>query len=150
MEAIATAHRERNTGAIYAFKLQRNRRIFVQSGEFVAKVQLTARSIRSSGKPRHAWPTVPKVGRCLFVQSRRLFVPRHEDCGEVNQLLDEHIGHVAQRIRELRALEKDLKALRARCSSPHPIDECGILNQLDSAAAQGPKAATHRHIRGSH
>ena len=73
-----------------------------------------------------------------------------EDCGEVNALLDEHIGHVAQRIRELRALEKDLKALRARCSSPHPIDECGILNQLDSAAAQGPKAATHRHIRGSH
>lgn len=73
-----------------------------------------------------------------------------EDCGEVNHLLDEHIGHVAKRIRELRALEKDLKALRARCSSPHPIDECGILNQLDSVAAQGSKAATHRHIRGSH
>ena len=73
-----------------------------------------------------------------------------EDCGEVNQLLDEHIGHVAQRIRELRALEKELKELRARCSSPHPIDECGILNQLDTVAAQGPKAATHRHIRGSH
>ena len=73
-----------------------------------------------------------------------------ENCGEVNALLDEHIGHVAQRIRELRALEKDLKALRARCSSPHPIDECGILNQLDSASAQGPKATTHRHIRGAH
>ncbi|OYY67249.1 MAG: Cd(II)/Pb(II)-responsive transcriptional regulator [Burkholderiales bacterium 28-67-8] len=73
-----------------------------------------------------------------------------EDCGEVNHLLDEHIGHVAKRIRELRALEKDLKALRARCSSPHPIDECGILNQLDSVAAQGSKVATHRHIRGSH
>ena len=72
------------------------------------------------------------------------------DCGEVNALLDEHIGHVAQRIRELRALEKELKALRARCSSPHPIDECGILNQLDSASAQGPKATTHRHIRGAH
>ena len=39
-----------------------------------------------------------------------------EDCGEVNALLDEHIGHVAQRIRELRALEKELKALRARCT----------------------------------
>lgn len=73
-----------------------------------------------------------------------------EDCGEVNHLLDEHIGHVARRIRELRALEKDLKALRARCSSPHPIDECGILNQLDSVAAQAPRAAPHRHIRGSH
>lgn len=73
-----------------------------------------------------------------------------ENCGVVNALLDEHIGHVAQRIRELRALEKELKALRARCSSPHPIHECGILNQLDSVAAQGPKTATHRHIRGSH
>lgn len=73
-----------------------------------------------------------------------------DDCSEVNRLLDEHIGHVAQRIRELRALEKDLKALQARCCSPHPIDECGILNQLDSAAAQSPKAATNRHIRGSH
>ena len=41
-----------------------------------------------------------------------------QDCGEVNALLDEHIGHVGQRIRELRALEKDLKALRARCSAP--------------------------------
>ncbi|MDP1902605.1 MAG: Cd(II)/Pb(II)-responsive transcriptional regulator [Rubrivivax sp.] len=73
-----------------------------------------------------------------------------EDCGEVNALLDDHIGHVAQRIRELRALEKDLKALRARCSSPHAIDECGILNQLDGVAAQGPKAPRHRHIRGAH
>ena len=39
-----------------------------------------------------------------------------QDCGEVNALLDEHIGHVAHRIRELRALEKDLKSLRARCA----------------------------------
>lgn len=72
------------------------------------------------------------------------------DCGEVNALLDDHIGHVAQRIRELRALEKDLKALRARCSSPQAIDECGILNQLDSVAAQGPRTLPHRHIRGAH
>ena len=27
------------------------------------------------------------------------------ECGEVNALLDEHIGHVATRIRELRQLE---------------------------------------------
>ena len=73
-----------------------------------------------------------------------------QDCGEVNSLLDEHIGHVAQRIRELRALEKDLKVLRARCSSPQAIDECGILNQLDSSAAQAPRVSPHRHIRGAH
>ncbi|MCU0919671.1 MAG: MerR family DNA-binding protein, partial [Burkholderiaceae bacterium] len=73
-----------------------------------------------------------------------------KDCGEVNVLLDEHIGHVAQRIRELRALEKELKALRASCRSPDGIDECGILNGLDSAAAVGSVAARTRHIRGAH
>lgn len=41
------------------------------------------------------------------------------DCGDVNALLDDHIQHVAQRIRELHALQKDLKALRAHCASPH-------------------------------
>ncbi len=72
------------------------------------------------------------------------------DCGEVDALLDEHIGHVAQRIRELRALEKDLKALRARCSSPHATPECGILNGLDLAAAGGTVHSSQRHIRGAH
>jgi len=40
------------------------------------------------------------------------------------------------RIRELRTLQKDLKALRARCGTPHAIEQCGILNELDTAAAQ--------------
>jgi len=73
-----------------------------------------------------------------------------ENCGAVNALLDEHIGHVAQRIRELRTLERDLKALRARCTSPQPIDTCGILNQLDSVPTQGAVPAPRRHIRGAH
>ncbi|MBX3620509.1 MAG: Cd(II)/Pb(II)-responsive transcriptional regulator [Rhizobacter sp.] len=72
------------------------------------------------------------------------------DCGEINALLDEHIGHVAQRIRELRLLEKDLKALRARCTAPHAVAECGILNGLDSAAAQAPAAPRRRHVHGTH
>jgi Cd(II)/Pb(II)-responsive transcriptional regulator len=73
-----------------------------------------------------------------------------QDCGEVNALLDEHIGHVNHRIRELRMLQRDLKALRARCGTPHAIEQCGILNGLDSAAAQPPSAPPHRHIRGAH
>lgn len=73
-----------------------------------------------------------------------------QDCGEVNTLLDEHIGHVTHRIRELRALQKDLKALRARCGTPHAIDQCGILNELDTAAAQASSSPPHRHIRGAH
>ena len=73
------------------------------------------------------------------------------DCGEINTLLDEHIGHVAQRIRELRALEIDLKALRARCTSPHAVADCGILDGLDRAAAETPTpAARRRHVNGTH
>ena len=74
-----------------------------------------------------------------------------EDCGDINALLDEHIGHVAQRIRELRALERELKALRARCTSPHPVSECGILDGLDRAAGQPVTAARKaRHVSGTH
>ena len=35
------------------------------------------------------------------------------DCGEVNAVLDEHIEHVARRVRELKVLEKQLRELRA-------------------------------------
>ena len=72
------------------------------------------------------------------------------DCAEVDALLDEHIGHVKQRIRELRALEKDLKLLRARCAGTHAIDDCGILSGLDQAASHTSTSGPRRHIRGAH
>ncbi len=73
-----------------------------------------------------------------------------QDCGEVSALLDEHIGHVTHRIHELRTLRKDLQALRARCAAPHAIEQCGILNELVTVAAQSTSAPPHRHIRGTH
>lgn len=75
-----------------------------------------------------------------------------EDCGDVNALLDEHIGHVAARIRDLRQLEKQLKALRDQCVGPHSAEHCGILNELAHAAAapRAPAAVHEEHVRGSH
>lgn len=73
-----------------------------------------------------------------------------DSCCEVNNILDAHIEHVAQRICELRSLESTLKALRARCQSPHAMDACGILNHLDNAAPQSSRPAGNRHIRGAH
>lgn len=74
-----------------------------------------------------------------------------DNCQAVNELLDEHIGHVAQRIRELRGLEKQLKALRQRCTQASAAAECGILKQLSDANSQShPTGKTHRHVRGSH
>ena len=64
-----------------------------------------------------------------------------ENCANVNALIDAHIGHVSARIRELRALEKQLRELRRRCCSPSTVDQCGILAEL-SVAAQEPAAVT--------
>ena len=74
-----------------------------------------------------------------------------DDCGDVNTLLDEHIGHVSQRIKELRALEKQLKELRQRCGATRGVEQCGILAGL-SEAAQEPTASAKddNHLRSVH
>ncbi len=94
---------------------------------------------------RHLDMTLDEVRALLKFKD----APR-QDCGEVDALLDAHIEHVAQRIRELRSLEKELKLLRARCAAPHAADECGILSGLDHAAATTAKGSSRRHIRGAH
>lgn len=71
------------------------------------------------------------------------------DCAGVNELLDAHIDHVAQRIGELRALEHQLQALRALCPVPHATVDCGILKGLTAdAAPQVP--ARGQHVHGVH
>jgi len=72
-----------------------------------------------------------------------------ENCGDVNTLLDAHIGHVAARIRELRALEKQLRNLRERCDEVQDAAHCGILNELSQTSQL---SATHRdaHVHGVH
>ena len=74
-----------------------------------------------------------------------------EDCGDVNALLDEHIGHVSTRIRELRTLEKQLKELRARCGVSQPADRCGILSGMTRAAQAPTKPRQAKgHLRSVH
>lgn len=51
-----------------------------------------------------------------------------ENCHAINEVLDEHIEHVARRIRELKELQKELKALREHCDGL--AAECGILSGL--------------------
>lgn len=59
------------------------------------------------------------------------------DCGKVNALLDEHIGHVQERMKELRKLDEDLRALRVLCAQSQEASQCGILNGLANAARTG-------------
>lgn len=72
------------------------------------------------------------------------------DCGDVNELIDEHIGHVSRRIRELRALEKQLKELRQRCGQSRGTDQCGILAGLSQAALEPSAATDRKHLRSVH
>lgn len=78
-----------------------------------------------------------------------------DHCGQVNALLDDHVGHVAQRIKELKALEKELRALRQLCANVNgrQTADCGILEGLEKAAEQGnrqPERPTTGHIQGTH
>jgi hypothetical protein len=74
-----------------------------------------------------------------------------ENCLEVNELLDEHIGHVAERINELRQLEKQLKSLREACLGGQEAQNCGILNEL-TEIAKCPASSYGRegHVHGTH
>jgi Cd(II)/Pb(II)-responsive transcriptional regulator len=73
----------------------------------------------------------------------------NENCGDVNAVLDAHIGHVSRRIRELRALEKELKGLRAQCGEARQAQECGILEGL-SRASGAPRKSRSQHLEGVH
>ena len=76
-----------------------------------------------------------------------------EDCGVVNRLLDEHIGHVEERIRELRVLRQQLHRLREQCPDSTNSGDCGIIGGLEAAAADpGSPLPSNRlgHVHGSH
>ncbi len=77
-----------------------------------------------------------------------------ENCVEVNALLDEHIGHVAVRIRELKTLEKKLRGLREQCVGSRATSDCGILSGLEQAALQQSRSPADRghadHVHGTH
>ncbi len=70
------------------------------------------------------------------------------DCAPVNALLDEHIGHVAERISELRRLKEELDAIRAHCKGSEPTKHCGILTSLVRPGSRGK--GLRAHVRGTH
>lgn len=75
-----------------------------------------------------------------------------DNCAAVNELLDEHIGHVAERIRGLKQLETQLKSLRAQCQDAQDAAHCGILTGLSDMARQQPalKPGSAGHVHGAH
>jgi Cd(II)/Pb(II)-responsive transcriptional regulator len=70
------------------------------------------------------------------------------DCGPVDALLDEHIGHVAERIAELTALKEELDAIRAHCAGGNSANACGIVRTLSRQSRRRvPRRGSH--VRGA-
>lgn len=68
---------------------------------------------------------------------RRLLELRDEpgrSCGDADDLVAAHVQKVVARIRELEALEAELRSLRKDCSTGRTAAECGILGGLNRAA----------------
>ena len=104
--------------------------------------------------------TATHLDRLLFIRNCRSLDMSHEEirlllawrdhpaqyCGQVNDLVDEHIRHVSARIQALLALEAQLKALRQRCTPGAEQDHCKILDGLSESSAlqaNSPDADSH-------
>lgn len=74
-----------------------------------------------------------------------------DNCAVVDQVVDDHIEHVVARIQDLKALEKQLRTLRAECTDA--VTRCGVLDGLQRGAIEHDHAAAahrHPHLAGPH
>lgn len=118
---------------------------------------------RSSGNYRLYGPD--HVERLRFIRHCRSLDMSHDEirtllafrgapqkrCDEVNVLLDEHIGHVAHRIAELKALERELKELRGQCRAVRAARDCGIMQSLGRGAVRASTSGDgHGRLHRTH
>lgn len=71
--------------------------------------------------------TLDEVRRLLNLDLRK-----KRDCQTARDTLDEHIGHVRERLKELRMLEKNLIDLRSRCDGKD--EQCHLMQALHDQA----------------
>ena len=78
------------------------------------------------------------------------------DCHQVSALLDNHLNHVRNRLKELLNLEKTLQQLQKACSDAGRVQDCGILGGLSSELnVPHPEPGDHgddheNHVPGTH
>ena len=55
-----------------------------------------------------------------------------QDCCEVNQMIDQHLIDISNKIKELQLFKQQLMTLRESCNTPTTINHCQILKTLES------------------
>lgn len=58
-----------------------------------------------------------------------------QSCSAVNQLIDDHIQQVSDKINELKKFQTQLVELRSTCNTDSRIDDCQILKQLEAKSS---------------
>jgi Cd(II)/Pb(II)-responsive transcriptional regulator len=134
----------------------------VETVRYYEREGLLAEAVRSNGNYRMYGPA--HVEQLRFVRHCRSLDMTHDEirallafrdapgrqCDEVNSLLDEHIGHVARRIDELKQLERELKALRGQCRAVRAARDCGIMQSLARDARRVPSLQGAPHASDGH
>jgi Cd(II)/Pb(II)-responsive transcriptional regulator len=129
----------------------------VETIRFYEKEALLPAPDRTAGNFRVYGPE--HVERLRFIRNCRALDMSHDEihtlldladqaeqgCGAVNDVFDQHIAHVDERMRELTHLKLQLATLRQRCQSEQAVQSCGILQGLAAAEAE-PKAERHTHL----
>jgi len=143
--------------------LARATRCAVETVRYYEREGLLPSPARSGGNYRLYGPG--HVERLRFIRHCRSLDMTHDEirallafrdapgkkCDEVNALLDEHIGHVARRIDELRLLERELKKLRGQCRVVRTARDCGIMQSLGRDAGRAATAnENHGRLRRTH
>jgi Cd(II)/Pb(II)-responsive transcriptional regulator len=129
----------------------------VETIRYYEKEGLLPAPARTAGNFRVYGPE--HVDRLRFIRNCRVLDMSHEEihtllgladqaeqgCGAVNEVFDQHIAHVDERIRELMHLKQQLTALRQRCQSEQAVQSCGILQGLAAMEAE-PRSERNTHL----
>lgn len=128
----------------------------VETIRYYEKEALLPAPERTAGNFRVYGPE--HVERLRFIRNCRALDMSHEEihtllgladqaeqgCGAVNDVVDQHIAHVDERIRELTQLKLQLAALRQRCRSEQAVQSCGILQGIATMETESmPERHTH-------
>lgn len=96
----------------------------------------------------------------LFIKNCRAFDMTHEEihqmidamkhpsdnCHAINVIIGEHLHHIDKRIAELKILKETLATLQSSCMSNHTIDECTIVEGLNTMTIDAPAKGSKSHL----
>ena len=65
-----------------------------------------------------------------------------KSCSDVNEIAEEHLNLVKEKIKKLKKLEKELKRITTGCNSGATIEECFVIKSLSGAKLQNDKVGS--------